>query len=686
MSSQSPKTRSSIRPSGPATPQRRELLRQGLGLSLVPLSAAGLSACGGGNDSSVGSASFTLAVLPDTQFYARYATSAEGSQFARRFGSEPFKAQTQWIADNARAFNIAFTTHLGDVVDQQNKPDQWKVADAAMKVLEDAGQPYSILAGNHDVVTDLDYQGDQSTGTDAQRDLAKEPYLNWFGSERARRQKTFGGRDPSGFHEYHLFSAQGQQFLVLSLSWRVSDAGLAWAQSVLDKHPQLPAILVNHALLNIDKDGASPLETGYGKLLWERLIKRNDQIFLTLNGHFHGAAHLRKTNDFGHSVDLMVVDYQMAYQGGNGLMRLYEFDLGRQCIDILSFSPWVVKKPKESLNSFDQAVLRNAQERLTLPLNFAQRFARFSPNFGQQLKANEALLPQAEAAVLRGFTEQTPTPPRAPADANDYPKVESTAAHWRFVGGTAGQALPVGAVIEDLTGKNPLRRDTLNVLGVKNAELGDLQWSADKHHLSAAPGSVRFLNTDKNVPRLSYFLTQADAPLNKETFVTTGYTVEAFIKIDAGWLKARHAWMNVMTRDGQRGKLPGFVGEDPEASPLLFAVSSLREIQWEVVPEQSGTRGGKTNWSGEILADKWVHIAIVNDPKTRETVMYIEGAPVLRNTNEAPGLAALAGQPWVIGGGAWDGERADGFFGQLGEIRICKEALPPQRWLSARRA
>jgi len=104
------------------------------------------------------------------------------------------------------------------------------------------------------------------------------------------------------------------------------------------------------------------------------------------------------------------------------------------------------------------------------------------------------------------------------------------------------------------------------------------------------------------------------------------------------------------------------------------------------VPEQSGTRGGKTNWSGEILADKWVHIAIVNDPKTRETVMYIEGAPVLRNTNEAPGLATLAGQPWVIGGGAWNGERADGFFGQLGEIRICKEALPPQRWLSARRA
>ena len=61
-------------------------------------------------------------------------------------------------------------------------------------------------------------------------------------------------------------------------------------------------------------------------MLWEKLIRKNDQIFMTLNGHYHGAR-LTKTNDFGNPVEEMVVDYQMAYQGGNGLMRLYEFDL-----------------------------------------------------------------------------------------------------------------------------------------------------------------------------------------------------------------------------------------------------------------------------------------------------------------------------------------------------------------------
>ena len=73
-------------------------------------------------------------------------------------------------------------------------------------------------------------------------------------------------RDPSGFHEYHIFQAEGQKFMVLSLSWRISDAGLAWANQVIRANPTLPVILVNHQLLNIDKDGVTPLEVPYGRM------------------------------------------------------------------------------------------------------------------------------------------------------------------------------------------------------------------------------------------------------------------------------------------------------------------------------------------------------------------------------------------------------------------------------------
>ena len=264
--------------------QRRLLLRAGLGLSLG--GSAVLSACGGGGDNGSdnggdasgnpgqgpGTAqvnSFALAVLPDTQFYSRYATTDENLQFQRKYGSTPFVAQTKWIADNAAALRIPFTIHLGDVVDQQGKPLQWQVADSAMKVLEAAKMPYAILAGNHDVISDVDYvdASSQSANTDAQRNLAKEPYLQAFPTTRAQQQATFGGRDPSGFHEYHVFNVDGNAFMVLSMSWRASDAAIAWARGVLAQHPTLPVILSTHQLLNIAADGVSPLEVPYGLML-----------------------------------------------------------------------------------------------------------------------------------------------------------------------------------------------------------------------------------------------------------------------------------------------------------------------------------------------------------------------------------------------------------------------------------
>lgn len=674
---------------------RRALLRSVAGLSVLP--AAGLlGGCDDGNGAvalpqptptptpaPAATTSFAFAVMPDTQFYARYATSEENSQYSRKFGSEPFLSQTQWIARNAERYRIPFVIHLGDVVDQVRIANQWVVADRAMQALEAAKVPYSILAGNHDVLSDLGYSqpSDQASGTDAQRNLANEPYLKNFPASRAARQATFGGRDPSGFHEYHVFEAAGVKFLVLSLSWRISDAGIAWARKVIADNPKLPVILSNHQLIAIDKDGTSPLRIAYGEMLWERLIRDNDQIFLTLNGHHHGAARETRKNDAGNNVELMVVDYQMAYQGGNGLMRLYEVDFTANRIDVLSFSPWVREKPKATLTPFDQAVLTGPNEQFTIAMDFKARFKGFAPDFAPKMATEgKPILPQVQAAILDGFTQPTPPAAVAPKDENDYPQVAETVAHWRFFGGTAGQAVKVGETIRDATGRNPITRAALSA----NAQEGDVTWTADTHRLSSAPGSVRFANTNKNQQRWSFFQTAADAPANAETFAN-GYTVEAFVKIDAQWTQALHAWMNLLGRDGNRGALPGFSQGDGEASPVLFAISSLREVQWEIVPA-SNTRVAQANWSGEVMPDQWLHVAVVNDPATKETILYVEGAPMLRNSAGETGIATPGpNAPWTIGAGWWDGERADPFFGSLGEIRLVAKPLAPDQWLTARR-
>ncbi|HEX7868247.1 MAG TPA: metallophosphoesterase [Variovorax sp.] len=685
------------------TPPRRQVLKLGASLLTVGGSGALLAACGGSGagvpvlplpasapapstapvpappTAAAKISSFALAVLPDTQFYARYANEAQ-----QRFASTPFAAQTQWIAANAKALNIPFTIHLGDVVDQVKEAKEWLVADVAMKVLENANLPYSILAGNHDVLDDVDYSQDPVGGTDEARDSNKEPYIQSFGVERARKQATFGGRDPSGFHEYHVFEAQGQKFMVLSLSWRISTAGIAWARQVIAKNPTLPVILSNHQLLNIDADGMSPLETDYGKMLWEKLIRDNDQIFMTLNGHHHGAAHLTKVNDFGRKVEEMVVDYQMAYQGGNGLMRLYEFDLTSKKIKVLSFSPWVSQKPAATLNSFDQAVLTTPNEAFTIDMDFAQRFSGFNKSFGAGSATIEgSLVDKARGMILASYKEPAAVVQRPAKNSEDYPKVANTLAHWRFFGGVVNQPVLPGTFVADVTGNNPLQRAELNLSDVVGADNGDIVWTEDRHYLSAAPGSVRFLNANKNTKRLSYFLTDTKAQINAQT-LENGYTIEAFIKIDKSWTKNNNEWMNIMSRDGRSGDLPGYKG-DGEAPPMLFAISNLREVQWEVVPSPAGPNA-KANWSGEVLVDRWIHIAIVNDPKSYDTTMYVEGAPVLRNVTGATGLATLSpSSQWVVGGGSWNGKRGDGFFGNIGEVRVVAAALPSSQWLTARK-
>lgn len=667
------------------TPDRRQLLRGAAGLSAF---AMGSSLLGGAEPAeAAGSAvtSFAIAVLPDTQFYARYATTDEGQQFQNRYGSTPYAAQTGWIASNARSYNIPFVIHLGDVVDQQGKPNQWRVADAAMQQLESAGVPYSILAGNHDVINDYDYQqpSDQDFGTDAQRQLSAEPYLQWFPGSRAARQSTFRERDSSGFHEYHVFESHGVKFMVLSLSWRVSDAAIAWARSVIARNPTLPVILSNHQLLNIDGDGISPLETAYGKMLWAQLINDNDQIFMTLNGHHHGAAHLRKFNAFGNEVHQMVVDYQMDYQGGNAMMRLYELDFSNNKIDVMSFSPWVVSKPKHTLNQFDFAELTQANHRFTIPINFKKRFAGFLRWRPTMSSNGAAILPRVRTELLANYVEPPPKLSRPPVDANDFPYVADTYAHWRAPTTISeGQIVKVGDTLPDVFAGHDMRRAGL----IGPAMMGDVTWSTDKHRLSSAPGSVRFLNSDKTVGRLSAFLTAMGAPVNGRSF-WTGYTIEAFVKIPADWDASKHRWGNLLGRQGNRGAVPGgYQGGDPEASSVLFAISSLREVQWEVVPA-SNSRYAQTNWSGELIRNTWYHIAIVNDPATATTTLYVEGAPVLRNvSNAAIGTRSQNSPlPWIIGAGWWDGVLDDGFYGWIGEMRLVGKPIPPEQWLTARR-
>jgi hypothetical protein len=109
------------------------------------------------------------------------------------------------------------------------------------------------------------------------------------------------------------------------------DSGFAWASQVIKDHPQMPVILTTHEIAGSLYNNAA--FSGYGRQVWDTLVKDNDQIFLTLNGHYWPPGRVTMQNSRGHDVQVHITNYQNRYYGGAAMLRLYHFDLARNTID-----------------------------------------------------------------------------------------------------------------------------------------------------------------------------------------------------------------------------------------------------------------------------------------------------------------------------------------------------------------
>lgn len=608
---------------------------------------------------------FTLGVLPDTQFYSRYSTPETGNLAQERYGSEPYRAQTEWLAENKDALNMQFATHLGDVVDQSDVEGEWKVADEAMRTLDQSDLNYSILPGNHDLTGDASYQ----------------PFNQWFGADRAKEanstfQERFTGVDSDS--EYHIFEAEGQEYLVLALAWRANNEVLDWAQQAIDEHPDLPVILTTHEVLNIDGSGEVFYSDDYGKHLWDDFISKNDQIFLTMGGHHHGAGYRVDKNDYGHDVVAILQDYQMAYQGGNGLLGVLEFDLTGNELEMAALSPWVAQKPQEELTQFDELILEGKGDSYKIPFNFAERFADFDPQFQVGDENNGDLAQEARDIVSAGYRPYEIKADELPQGPDDFVKNDNTVFHWRpgeakdKEGAALNDGAPAGAgtIIPDIAGEGDLHREG----GVVGADR--VTYSSDHHPLSSDSGSLYWADP-AGKPTTAEFKSAKDAAINRFDS-DSGYTFESFVKLPEDFDGEKHGWGSAISRDSQISKLvPGSTDTDPT---VMLGVSNLRELRWWAEPEEGS---GSTVWSHEVPKDEWMHIAVVNDPEKDTVEMFINGAPILRNAKGAEGLLPRDLQ-WVMGAGRGEGHPQDPWYGWIGETRLSSGVLDKEQWLTAR--
>jgi beta-galactosidase len=556
-----------------------------------------------------GSPHFTLAVLPDTQYLFD----------EDRGDPAPLHASLRWIVANREAENIVFLANLGDLT-QSGSADEFAAVGQAFQILDRAAVGYSVLAGNHDV----------DPSTDDRRGAS--PYLATFGPARFTAAATLGGATPDGYNTWHVFHGAGRRWLLLALDWRPSPDSLAWAQAVIDAHPDSPVILTTHELAEVDADGAAHL-TEHGRHLWHSLIAGNDRVILAIGGHHWPAGRGVVTNHSGHAVHVHVANYQDRYYGGAATLRLYRFDLSRDSIEVETFAPHFLDPP---------ARLRNAMAR--------QGARRTGP-------ADDFSVPLHLATRFRARSRAARTMP-APG----------TLAYWRFDDGTpAGSPLAEGRVIPDLSGHgNDLTRVTVGG--------GDdvLTYSADHHPGQPAPASLHFAG---GTNRGAYLRTAHDAPLNAHAF-TGGYTVEAFIRLPNDFGDG-HGWCGVLSRI-DTGASVGKTGPQQAEPTATLNLSDGAELQWAVWPLNQNRIS--TNWSHLLPLDTWWHVAVVNDGK--HTVLYVDGCPVLRNPATPSAGIATAGDHWVLGAYAYDGVIERSFYGWLGDVRVVDRPLTPAEFLT----
>ncbi len=262
---------------------------------------------------------FTIAMLPDTQHYSDSAANIYH-----------FNNQTRWIIDHRVDSNIVMVSHLGDIVETGSSLVQWERADAAMSTLDTVPvQSYGAVLGNHD------YNGGNTP------DAAADNYITYFGAGRYAGRHWYGDDSPDKRNHYHHFLACGREYLHLVLEYQAaspsnSDAAalIAWAQSVIDAHPDVPTILSTHEYI-----GGNGSRTAAGDAIFNSIVKSNPQIFMVLGGHVLGEAHSIAQNDAGQDVFQILADYQGYAEGGMGWMQLFDFDEQNSSINVRTYSP-----------------------------------------------------------------------------------------------------------------------------------------------------------------------------------------------------------------------------------------------------------------------------------------------------------------------------------------------------------
>ena len=280
---------------------------------------------------------FTIVALPDTQLYSLRHPKI-------------FIGQTEWIKGERDSLNIVGVVHEGDIT-HKNTEAEWVVADEAMSVL-DGVVPYYLAVGNHDMKL-AKPRGDRDS----------KLFRKHFPVSRFERESWYGGHFGGGMENaFYYLDAGGMKFLVICLEIGPTDDALDWANRVLSEHKEYRTIVLTHIYTYLDDtrvgegDKWHPRSYGNdGEQIWEKFVRKHENIFLVLSGHVlgDGLGRLTSVGDHGNRVHQVLANYQMKANGGNGWLRIMTFVPKEDKITVRTYSPYLDEYATDEDNQFE---------------------------------------------------------------------------------------------------------------------------------------------------------------------------------------------------------------------------------------------------------------------------------------------------------------------------------------------
>lgn len=257
---------------------------------------------------------FTLAWESDTQYY-------NATYYDRQLDIH------NYLLEERDDLNLQYMFHTGDIVDNADDFAQWANADPAYRLLDDAGLPYGVLAGNHDVGHKT---GDYTN------------YSTYFGAARYQNNPWYGGDYLDNRGHYDLVSAGGIDFIVVSMGWDPGDAEIAWMNEVLAQYPERTAIINLHEYM-LTTGGLGPIP----QRIYDEVVATNANVKMVMSGHYHDAyTRIDGFDDDGDGVQdrqvyQMLFDYQGLPEGGQAFLRLLHFDNQGGQVMVRTYSPYL---------------------------------------------------------------------------------------------------------------------------------------------------------------------------------------------------------------------------------------------------------------------------------------------------------------------------------------------------------